>query len=176
MYYLHIIDEFSRFSQAGIVRSKKPSEIIDIFSEKWLSIVGCPGLVFCDNGGEFCSKGFEDWAENFNIEQKTSAAHSPFSNGIVERHNAVISLMMKKLAEEFPGTKVETLLAWACSAKNSLSTIAGFSPNQLMFGTQTYLPNVLNSNPPALENETTSKTVAQSSKCYACCQEDVSEL
>ena len=179
LYYLHIIDEFSRFSQAGIVRSKKPSEIIDVFSEKWLSIVGCPGLVFCDNGEEFCSKEFEDWAENFNIEQKTSAAHSPFSNGIVERHNAVISLMMKKLAEEFPGTKVETLLAWACSAKNSLSTIAGFSPNQLMFGTQTYLPNVLNSNPPALENETTSKTVAShinamhaARKMYLSCESD----
>ena len=36
---MHIIDEFSRFSQAGIVRSKKPSEIIDVFSEKWLSVV-----------------------------------------------------------------------------------------------------------------------------------------
>ena len=87
--------------------------------------------------------------------------------------------MMKKLAEEFPGTKVETLLAWACSAKNSLSTIAGFSPNQLMFGTQTYLPNVLNSNPPALENETTSKTVASNinamhaaRKMYLSCESD----
>ena len=29
LHYLHIIDEFSRFSQAGIVRSKKPSEIIE---------------------------------------------------------------------------------------------------------------------------------------------------
>ena len=65
----------------------------------------------------------------------------------------------------FPGTKVETILSWACSAKcqvlkNSLSTIAGFSSNQLMFGTQTYLPNALNSNPPALENETRSQVVA----------------
>ena len=29
-----------------------------------------------------------------------------------------------------------------------------------MFGTQTYLPNALNSNPPALENETRSQVVA----------------
>ena len=160
MYYLHIIDEFSRFSQAGIVRSKKTSEIIDVLSQKWISVFGCPSLIFSDNGGEFCSKEFEDWTQNFNIEHKTSAAYSPFSNGIVERHNAVISLMMLKLVEEFPNTKVDTILSWACSAKNSLSTVAGFSPNQLMFGTQTYLPNVLNSSPPALENETSSKVVA----------------
>ena len=68
--------------------------------------------------------------------------------------------MLPKLVEEFPNTKVDTILSWACSAKNSLSSVAGFSPNQLMFGTQTYLPNVLNSSSPALENETSSKVVA----------------
>ena len=67
---------------------------------------------------------------------------------------------MLKLVEEFPNTKVDTILSWACSAKNSLSTVAGFSPNQLMFGTQTYLPNVLNSIPSDLENESSSKVVA----------------
>ena len=117
MYYLHIIDEFSRFSQAGIGRSKKTSEIIEVLSQKWISVYGCSSLIFSDNGGEFCSKEFEDWTQNFNIEHKTSAAYSPFSNGIVERHNAVISLMMLKLVEEFPNTKVDTILSWACSAK-----------------------------------------------------------
>ena len=46
---------------------------------------GCPSLIFSDNGGEFCSKEFEDWTQNFKIEHKTSAASSPISNGIVER-------------------------------------------------------------------------------------------
>ena len=159
-YYLHMIDEFSRFSQACIVRSKKPSEIIDALSEKWLSLFGCPALIFSDNGGEFCAKEFQEWAERFNIEHKTSAGNSPFSNGVVERHNAVITLMMEKLKEEFPKIKLETILCWACSAKNALSTVAGFSPNQLMFGTNTYLPGVLNSNLPALESSTSSQTVA----------------
>ena len=35
-YHLHMIDEFSRFSQACIVRAEKPSEIIDTLSENWL--------------------------------------------------------------------------------------------------------------------------------------------
>lgn len=54
----------------------------------WLPIAS---LIFSDNGGEFCSKEFQDWTEDFNIEHKTSAFNSPFSNGICERNNAVIS-------------------------------------------------------------------------------------
>ena len=152
-----MIDEFSRFSQACIVHSKKPSQIIDALSEKLLSLFGCPALIFSDNGGEFCAKEFQEWAEQFNIEHKTTAGNSPFSNGVVERHNAVITLMMKKLKEEFPKVKLETILCWACSAKNALSTVSGFSPNQLMFGTNTYLPGVLNSNLPALESNSFSQ-------------------
>ena len=38
----------------------------------------------------------------------------------------------------------------AISAKNSLKNVHGFSPNQLVFGSNPSFPNVMNKAPPAL--------------------------
>ena len=56
----------------------------------WISIFGTPVSVFTDNGGEFVSKDFISFCENFNIKIKT-AAESPWNNGICECHNAIIT-------------------------------------------------------------------------------------
>ena len=46
---------------------------------------------------------------------------------------------------------LEVALAWAVSAKNSLETHLGFSPNQLVFGRNPNYPACLRDKPPALE-------------------------
>ena len=52
-------------------------------------------------------------------------------------------------------------LAWAVSARNSLSNNSGFSPSQLVFGRNSNLPNVFENSPPALENTFTSDLVRE---------------
>ena len=150
-YYLHTIDEFSRYSMACILHSKEPEDVIDALSQYWIAYFGCPDKIFSDNGGEFTADKMKQWAECFNIELLTTPAYSPFSNGIVERHNGVLTLMLEKLRREYPNTKLSTLLSWACAAKNALSNNQGFSPNQVVFGFNTYnIPNNLTDRPPAL--------------------------
>ena len=53
----------------------------------------------------------------------------------------------------------EIALAWAISAKNSLQKHGGFSPNQLVFGHNIYLPSVLTDALPALESSTSSDII-----------------
>ena len=91
LWYLHFIGEFSRFSNGVVIKSKQSNVIIQNFLEHWISIFGTPISVFSDNGGEFVSKDFIDFCENFNIKIKTTAAESPWSNGICECHNAIIT-------------------------------------------------------------------------------------
>ena len=55
---------------------------------------------------------------------------------------------------------LETALAWALSAKNSLQSFYGFSPNQLVFGRNPNLPSVLVYDPPALEGTSCSQMIA----------------
>ena len=64
-----------------------------------------------DNGGEFANAKFLEMAESMNIKVMMTAAFSPWSNGLVERHNATLaSILHKVLAEQ--DINMETALCW----------------------------------------------------------------
>ena len=160
VWYLHIIDEFTRFSNAIIIRNKGTSTVIKKFLQSWISIFGSPNKVFSDNGSEFESEEFKDLCENFNITFTTTHSYSPWSNGLCERHNYILTETLLKIKEEGK-CDWETALAWAISAKNSLINVKGFSPYQLVFGRNVSLPSVVTDKPPALEGSTESCTVVE---------------
>ena len=60
--------------------------------------------------------------------------------------------MVRKILEEV-NCSLDVAIAWANSAKNSLQTVHGFSPAQLVFGFNPMLPCVQNNKPPALASE-----------------------
>ena len=67
-WYLHIIDEFSCYSNAVTINTKSLSVIENHFLKNWKSLFGCPEQFFSDNGGELVSKhNLIDLCENFNI-------------------------------------------------------------------------------------------------------------
>ena len=121
-------------------------------SWKNLSIFGPPQKILSDNGGKFKGKKWDSLCETFNIEQKTTAAESPFSNGIVERNNAIIYESMMKTVADLK-CKPEIALASAVAAKNSLASYGGVSPNMLVFGHNTNFPSVLTDELTALSTD-----------------------
>ena len=88
--FLHIIDNGTRFSTAAVVCSKQKEEIVDTFIKHWIAVFGAPGVILSDNGGEFNNSLFLI-IEQFNITLKTTAAESPWSKGMVERHNGILA-------------------------------------------------------------------------------------
>ena len=156
-YMLHMIDEFSRFSVAVLMRSKKTQEFVDKFIKSWIHYFGYPKRLFSDNGGEFNSHLVREFGETFNIKILTTAAYSPWSNGVVERHNGILSLMIVKLQESFPDKDLESLMALSCAAKNSLLNHEGYSPNQIVYGCNPNFPSLLENKLPALEQNGQSK-------------------
>lgn len=159
VWLLHIIDHATRFSVSCVIKSKAKEVIVKKLYEHWISTFGCPQKILVDNGGEFANREFETFCENMNIRIQTTAAESPWSNGLVERHNAVLGLTVNKTVDD---TKcdLEMAVAWAVSAKNSLKNVHGYSPNQLVFGRNTNHPCAENDKLPALENKTSSQIVA----------------
>ena len=83
-----------------------------------------------------------------NITVKTTGAESPWSNGLVERHNLIISEMLDKVLED-GSCDFEVALAWCVNAKNSLQNVHRFSPFQLALGQNGRLPSVTDDKPPA---------------------------
>ena len=110
----------------------------------------------CRNGkSEKLKHGY--FCENLDITIKTTGTESPWSNGLVEPHNAIMGEGVSKVVED-TRCSLEVALAWAVSAKNALQNLHGFSPNQVVFGRN---PNFLHDILLALEAKTNSEIVAE---------------
>ena len=157
---MHLIDHATRYSASCIIYSKKKEIIVEAIFKIWIKIFGHPKKVLVDNGGEFGNKDFCDFCENLNIKIKTTAGESPWSNGIVERHNAVIGESVTKIIKDL-NCSLDLALSWAVCAKNALHNVHGFSPNQLVFGRNPDFPCVINDKLPALEGKTSSEIIAE---------------
>ena len=159
----HLIDMFSRYSAACVVRSKRKEVIADAIFKVWLSYFGHPNKFLADNGGEFSNNVYTDLCEQFNIQMAKTAAESLWSNGLCERHNGVIKESVNKVIED-ASCSLETVLFWSISAKNTFCEHNGFSPSQLVFGRNPNHPSVLTNELPALEENASTLTVANNLK------------
>ena len=158
IWILHLIDASSRYTAACLINTKKKEVVVAAIFRIWIMYFGCPRRFMSDNGGEFANDVFIEMNEKLGVETITTAAESPFSNGTVERHNGILYETMKKTIDE-TSCSPDLALAWAVSAKNALQNAGGYSPNQLVFGTNTNMPSVLSAAPPALESTTSADIV-----------------
>ena len=161
---LHLVDHLTRFSSACVIKSKQPKEIISGIMKSWVAIFGAPRKMLTDNGGEFVSDAFMKMAESFNIRLLNTSAESPWSNGLVERHNGVLSEMLHKIMAERK-YDIHMAVALAIQAKNSLANVHGFSPAQLALGKNPQLPCVLHNDPPANESVDSSEIIMETLNC-----------
>ena len=92
-------------------------------------------------------------SKTMNITVKVTAAKSPFSNDLVERHNFITADMMDKTLEESQFS-LGLALSWYLNTKNSLANVYGFL---LVLGQNPKLPSTFIDKPPALTPSNTSK-------------------
>ena len=154
-----MIDHLTRFSASCVIKSKRKETIVKKVFQIWISIFVSPKKFLLDNGGEFNNHKFISLCKNVDIHICTMAAEAPWSNGLVERHNAILGYTVAKTIDDVI-CDFELALAWVAAAKNSLKNINGFSPNQMAFGKNPDFPVSLNTNLPALEGVTSSQLVA----------------
>ena len=96
---------------------------------------------------------------NVNNNVKTTGVESPWSNGIVEKHNGIIGNMMEKVLSD-GGCSLEVALAQCLSAANALLNSYGYSSDQLIFGYNPNFLSVTENKLPALEGIMSSELVA----------------
>ena len=63
IWYFQIIDKFTQFSNATIIKSKSSTIIIKNFLQNWISIFGSPSQVFSDNGESLFLKSLQTFAK-----------------------------------------------------------------------------------------------------------------
>ena len=147
-YYIHVIDLFSRFSQGEFISDKHAETIVNSLNKLWCFNFGTPDKILTDNGREFDNDIFRQNSEFLDIELLTTPAESPWSNGVVERHNLILTEAFEK--SRLSGASPDVSLQHAIYAKNCLSNHSGFSAYQLVFGRLPRVPNVTEHKLPAL--------------------------
>ena len=157
---LHMIDSATRLSSCTILSSKSADQVMNGLLRYWISLYGAPQKYHTDNGGEFCNELIQEMAEKFNITVHTTPAESPWANGITERHNAIIEEMVNKTMAD-TNCSLPIALMWAVNAKNSLSSVNGYSPYTLVYGRNPNLPNFLENKLPAMSESTENDILRQ---------------
>ena len=157
---LHLIDHATRYSRGCIVPNKEKSTIVSGVLKIWISLFGAPKSFLSDNGGEFSNEDFVEMGQKLNTEIKSTAAESPWSNGVNERHNGILGQMIVKTMHDCK-CDVQTALMWSLAAKNSLANVYGFSPQQLVFGKNAAFPSNLHNKLPALEDDCSSDVMRE---------------
>ena len=142
--FLHIADNVTRLSKAAVVNSKRQEEIVNTFIRCWIAIFAASGVIISNKCDKFSNSLLVDIAEQLNIVLKGAAVESPWLNGIVERHNAILCKTIKKFVidskNKYP---IDFIKARAANAKNILHSYYCYSPNQLVVGHNPTLPSFL---------------------------------
>lgn len=157
----HFIDLATRLSAASVIPSKDPNLVINALVKSWLNVFGAPSKAFTDNGGEFANAKLTELMEHLGIDFKATAAESSFSNGINERHHAIVKSILNKIRCDHKDTPIDVILSYAIFAKNCLVDNLGFSPHQRVFGRSPNLPSVMSSNPCCMNTEYKSDVIRQ---------------
>ncbi|XP_036001498.1 uncharacterized protein K02A2.6-like [Fundulus heteroclitus] len=121
--YLVLVDYFSRFFEIAKLSSTTSEAVIDhcksIFARH-----GIPEIVRSDNGPQFASVAFQEFAQNWGFSHVTSSPHFPQSNGEVERAIRTIKSLLKKSSDPYLA-----LMAYRASPLAN-----GYSPTELLMG------------------------------------------
>ena len=140
--FLHVIDEGTLFHTAIPARTSM-GEIMQAFQRAWLMWAGPPETVYVDPASAFNSDAWREAMQALDVRIKMTAAEAHWQLGRVEVHGGVLKKMFDRMDCERPITspeEFEQMLTVACNAKNSLSRIKGYSPEQAVLGISARLP------------------------------------
>ena len=84
-YFLVMVDVHTRYASARVIRNKEAPTIMKGIFLSWITFFGAPKKIFSDCGGEFNNSELRALGEAYNVKVLTTAAESPWSNGICER-------------------------------------------------------------------------------------------
>ena len=144
--FTHIIDEGTLFHLGAPVTNTDAETQIKTFGQVWLRWAGPPQTVYVDPATEFQSGLWKDKMQSLDVHVKMTVSDAHWQLGRVEIHGSIVKKMLDKMDAEKPirtAEEFEQSLIHAFNAKNSLSRVKGYSPEQAVLGISRRLPGSL---------------------------------
>jgi hypothetical protein len=101
-YFVTFIDDFSRYTAVYLIRNK--DEVLAKFQE-FVALVSNQTeksikILRSDGGGEYFSKGFDNYCKTSGILHQSSAPYTPEQNGVAERMNRTLVEMIRSMLHQ----------------------------------------------------------------------------
>ena len=150
-HFMHFIDEATLF-HVGAVSERKVENQIQTYQETWVQWAGPSRLLYLDPAGEYVNDAWAAHLQGDGTQVSMAAAASHWQNGRSEAHGKIVKMVLTRMEKDVDiNTEGEfaRCLRQVFAAKNSLSRINGFTPEQCLLGKSRHLPGSLVSDPNA---------------------------
>ena len=141
-HFMHYIDEGTLF-HVGCPTGRTTREQVRAFETTWLNWAGPCRMLYLDPAGEYRNDDWIQFLQREGIAVSMTAAESHWQLGRCESHGGIIKGMLSRMDLDNPITTPEEFarsLRHAFDAKNSLSRVNGFTPEQALLGKSKMLP------------------------------------
>jgi hypothetical protein len=142
-YLLVVVDKFSKWIEAISVTNQEATTAVKFF-ESITYRYGVPNNIITDNGTNFTSSEFQDFAKELGIKIKYASVAHPKSNGQVEKANGLVCADLKKRLlwplKRAAGAWVEELPSVLWSLRTTPNSSTGYTSFFLLFGAEAVLP------------------------------------
>ena len=140
-YILVVSDYFTRWVEAySLPNSEAPTVARTLVSE-WICRYGAPDAIHTDQGKNFESRLFSELCTLLGIHKTRTTPYHPQSDGLIERFNRTLRMMLTIHMEQCPEDTWDDHLPMLMLAyRSSVQESTRFTPFQLMFGREVQLP------------------------------------
>ena len=132
-YILTVIDYYTKYAEAEALPNQEAVTVVKAL-EQIFSRHGIPSILLTDQGRNFESHLFTSMCQLFGIDKKRTTPYHPQTNGLCERFNGVLKLLLRMRVnqdlDDWDEQLPSALLAYRVSKQES----TGVSPFELMYG------------------------------------------
>ena len=139
-YICVFMDVFSRHVSLYKFRDKSTLTFTRALDD-YVSRMGCPTKLTCDNGAEFCSELVDAVTKVLGIKKRTSVVYRPQTQGMVERMNRQLIDQLTKRLNQFGNSWPEHMHYVALAHNASPASRTGETPNLVFFGRELPIPS-----------------------------------
>lgn len=132
-YILTLMDYATRYPDAVALPSIETERVAEALVEMF-SRFGVPNEVLSDRGTNFTSDLMKEVARLLSVRQLHTTPYHPMANGMVEKFNGTLKLMLKRMCAEKPKDWDRYLAPLLFAYREVPQASMGFSPFELLYG------------------------------------------
>jgi len=130
---LSVVDYASRWIELFALPDKTAESVEGVIYDEYLTRYGAPLVMHSDQGREFDNKLMLLTMKRWGVDKTRTSGFAPWSNGLVERLNRPIKMMLTQFGEEHRTNWDDHLPKVRMAINCAVSSTTGFTPHRLFF-------------------------------------------